>query len=59
MTASEDPSAGEAAWNAKSNATTCDLSGGTRRKLKLVLARLGEPDVLLLDEPYQGFDRGT
>ncbi|TDB74593.1 ATP-binding cassette domain-containing protein [Micromonospora sp. KC721] len=35
------------------------LSGGTRQKLNLVLARLGEPDVLLLDEPYQGFDRGT
>ncbi|MEV4546243.1 ATP-binding cassette domain-containing protein [Micromonospora echinaurantiaca] len=35
------------------------LSGGTRQKLNLVLAQLGEPDVLLLDEPYQGFDRGT
>ena len=35
------------------------LSGGTRQKLNLVLAELGEPDVLLLDEPYQGFDRGT
>jgi ABC-2 type transport system ATP-binding protein len=35
------------------------LSGGTWQKLNLVLARLGEPDVLLLDEPYQGFDRGT
>lgn len=35
------------------------LSGGTRQKLNLVLARLGTPDVLLLDEPYQGFDRGT
>jgi ABC-2 type transport system ATP-binding protein len=35
------------------------LSGGTRQKLNLVMARLGDPDVLLLDEPYQGFDRGT
>jgi len=35
------------------------LSGGTRQKLNLVLAALGDPDVLLLDEPYQGFDRGT
>jgi ABC-2 type transport system ATP-binding protein len=35
------------------------LSGGTRQKLNLVMARLGEPDVLMLDEPYQGFDRGT
>ncbi|GAA2578048.1 ABC transporter ATP-binding protein [Dactylosporangium fulvum] len=35
------------------------LSGGTRQKLNLVMASIGEPDVLLLDEPYQGFDRGT
>ncbi|WP_238006046.1 ATP-binding cassette domain-containing protein [Dactylosporangium sp. AC04546] len=35
------------------------LSGGTRQKLNLVMAGIGEPDVLLLDEPYQGFDRGT
>lgn len=32
------------------------LSGGTRQKLNLVLALLHDPDVLLLDEPYQGFD---
>ena len=36
-----------------------DLSGGTRQKLNLVVALLGDPQVLLLDEPYQGFDRGT
>ena len=35
------------------------LSGGTRQKLNLVMAGLGEPDVLLLDEPYQGFDNGS
>jgi ABC-2 type transport system ATP-binding protein len=35
------------------------LSGGTRQKLNLTLALLGNPDVLLLDEPYQGFDQGT
>jgi ABC-type multidrug transport system ATPase subunit len=33
-----------------------ELSGGTRQKLNVVLAALGGPEVLLLDEPYQGFD---
>src|SRR5712691_11799193 len=36
-----------------------DLSGGTTQKLNLALALMGDPKVLLLDEPYQGFDRGT
>jgi ABC-type multidrug transport system ATPase subunit len=35
------------------------LSGGSRQKLNLALALLGGQDVLLLDEPYQGFDHGT
>ncbi|WP_042379847.1 ABC transporter ATP-binding protein [Streptacidiphilus melanogenes] len=35
------------------------LSGGTRQKLNLVLSLLHDPDVLLLDEPYQGFDWET
>ena len=36
-----------------------ELSGGTRQKLNLVLGELHAPDLLLLDEPYQGFDEGT
>jgi ABC-type multidrug transport system ATPase subunit len=35
------------------------LSGGTRQKLNVVLAALGDPAVLLLDEPYQGFDQNS
>jgi ABC-type multidrug transport system ATPase subunit len=35
------------------------LSGGTRQKLNLTLALMHQPDLLLLDEPYQGFDWET
>ena len=36
-----------------------ELSGGTRAKLNLALALLADPGVLLLDEPYAGFDWDT
>jgi len=32
------------------------LSGGTRQKLNLIISLLHDPDILILDEPYQGFD---
>jgi len=41
------------------DALVSDLSGGTRQKLNLALALMHDPDVLLLDEPYQGFDWET
>jgi ABC-2 type transport system ATP-binding protein len=36
-----------------------ELSGGTRAKLNVALALLADPEVLLLDEPYAGFDWET
>ncbi len=35
------------------------LSGGTKQKLNLTLALMHDPSILLLDEPYQGFDWET
>jgi ABC-type multidrug transport system ATPase subunit len=46
-------------WTDIDRSPARELSGGTRQKLNLVMAELGDPDVLLLDEPYQGFDRGS
>jgi ABC-type multidrug transport system ATPase subunit len=40
-------------------ATVRELSTGTRQKLNLALALMTESPLILLDEPYQGFDRGT
>ena len=36
-----------------------ELSGGTQAKLNLALALLADPGLLLLDEPYAGFDWDT
>lgn len=51
--------AGRLGWRPKPGLTAAQLSGGTQQKLNVVLAELDEPELLLLDEPYQGFDRGS
>jgi len=40
--------------------TTCErLSGGNKRKLSTAMALIGEPSVILLDEPSTGIDVGA
>ena len=41
------------------NALVSTLSGGTKQKLNLSLALLHAPDMLILDEPFAGFDWET
>ena len=43
-------------WTARGDQTAGTLSGGTQQKLSVALAQLDAPDLLLLDEPYQGLD---
>ncbi len=46
----------ELGWDAEAAPIVNELSGGTRQKLSVIVALLSEPEVLLLDEPYQGMD---
>ena len=43
-------------WTARGDQIAGTLSGGTQQKLNVTLAQLDAPDLLLLDEPYQGMD---
>ncbi|OBT78091.1 hypothetical protein VF21_02752 [Pseudogymnoascus sp. 05NY08] len=45
--------------NSFETTTVTALSGGTRRKLSVAIALLGNPRVLLLDEPSTGQDAGA
>jgi ABC-type multidrug transport system ATPase subunit len=46
-------------WRPRADQPVGQLSGGTRQKLNVVLGELSRPELLLLDEPYQGFDHGA
>lgn len=46
----------ELGWAAAEAPVAGELSVGTRQKLNVVTAMLGDPDILLLDEPGHGFD---
>jgi ABC-2 type transport system ATP-binding protein len=58
-TSTGDHLAGRLSWRPSPGQVAQQLSGGNRQKLNLVLGELHAPDLLLLDEPYQGFDEGT
>ncbi len=47
------------AWEADGAPLAGELSGGTRQKLAVITALIGDPNVVLLDEPCQGFDAAS
>lgn len=49
----------ELGLDAGSPTTAGELSGGQRQKLNLALSLTNDPQLVLLDEPYQGFDHGS
>lgn len=49
--------ASQLGWRPRKDVIASRLSGGTQQKLNVVLSELNRPDLILLDEPYQGFDQ--
>ena len=49
----------ELGLDAGSPITAVELSGGQRQKLNVALSLTNDPQIVLLDEPYQGFDHGS
>jgi ABC-type uncharacterized transport system ATPase subunit len=50
---------GQLGWRPRPDLVAARLSGGTQQKLNVVLSELSRPDLILLDEPYQGFDQAS
>lgn len=46
-------------WTPAADQLVGTLSGGTQQKVNVAIAQLHSPRLLLLDEPYQGFDATT
>ncbi|MCI1746905.1 MAG: ATP-binding cassette domain-containing protein [Acidipropionibacterium sp.] len=46
-------------WRPRREVVASHLSGGTQQKLNVALAELDGPELILLDEPYQGFDEDS
>lgn len=51
--------ASQLGWRPRTDVVASQLSGGTQQKLNVVLSELDRPDLILLDEPYQGFDQDS
>lgn len=46
-------------WRPRPDVIAGHLSGGTQQKLNVVLAEMNRPELILLDEPFQGFDQAS
>lgn len=51
--------AAQLGWRPRKDTIAANLSGGTQQKLNVILSEFARPDLILLDEPYQGFDQNS